>query len=944
MADYFDKNKTARDNIEYMQQIIKSPDFLDDQKYPPQERKKVYASIYAVRNASNVLPNKPKTLNVPVPENLFNSYLQQTMNAPSFDRFIQQQGTRMTQIMTNGHGGLAEREYRNYIVGQPKLSVDAPPRYMPSARERIENVKGKLLSQQPTSEEAIVSYAEIFRARRSVGAVHGKNVKTTLPLVIGGYFAPAYNNHPDLSTSNTFRGFVNEKGRELHASMTARHTHGGEAENMYKDYVKGLDHIAEDVPNFYMPQAGERIEALKEKVKGANFSALEPDQQNAIYTEIFATRLAVDAVRGNGKSLQVGLDSAKFKAAHENLMDNPAFQSFLASADRNKLRQVCGTNRGHAGELEDMFKEHILKMDSIPEKTPEKFMPNANKRIEALQDKIKSPAYQMLEPEERTNLFIELMATRNAVNVERGKGKTLEVQVDPKKLKEEREALEKDTTFMEFVRTNPDIVKNAATKGHGGAIEDAYKDHIKNMDHIPETTNEKFMPTAYDHIEAINKKIKSNDYEMMSDEKKTELFAEIIATRTAVGAERKKPDTLKKTFNAKEMNKTYSNLTKLPAFKNFVRLNSALAKSDALSGHGGAVEDRFKEYVKNLDHIPEGIPDKYMPTALERTEILKAKIANCNDPTRVKVMTQELIATRMAVNSTMGNKDSLKGQIQPDKLKEAYDNLEKNETFKSYQEAKGMQGLKAVTDKWLDHGGNLEKDYMKHVVDKTVEADGIIPKGIDNRHKPLPNDLNDRLKKELGDAAKMTDQNLEAQKDHVTRKIATAMCMKRINIENSTETGKKNQMDHAELEKSVNKLMRSNKFKNMINTMGLKNAAQKASKGVTKIFADFNKAPDRAPLGQEPELVAQNQVQLNLENQNPQVNNQNVQPQPVNNQNVQPQPVNNQNVQPNNQRLNYNLAAENPQVNQRRNSLQPRQIVNNRQPQPQAPGLGGPHP
>lgn len=319
------------------------------------------------------------------------------------------------------------------------------------------------------------------------------------------------------------------------------------------------------------------------------------------------------------------------------------------------------------------------------------------------------------------------------------------------------------------------------------------------------------------------------------------------------------------------MNKTFNSLKNNQAFKTFVEQGGDAVKDAALSGHGGLVEEKFKEFILNLDHIPENIPEKYMPTALERTEKLKSKIASCNDPERVKVMTQELIATRMAVNSTMGKKDTLKVPLKADKLNAEYKKLGENETFKSYQNMKGIDGLKTMADK-RGHGGELEKDYMKHVVDKTVQAYGIIPKGIDNRHKPMPNELNERLKKELGDASKLSPEHLHENEANI---------------------------------------------KNMINDMGLKNAALKASKGVTKIFADFNKASDINPFVQPaPALQVQNQAQLNLQQQD----------QPVVNNVIQPQNNNNV-IRPQNNNNQANPQLNNNNQNQpRRNSYQPRQM------------------
>ena len=187
-----------------MQNIINSPDFQNNEKYPVQEKKKIYASIYATRMAVNALPGKAKTLDVSVPQDYFNSYLDQMMKSTAFEEFIQQNGhQRIQQLATNGHGGIAEREFRTFVARRSKLDPTVPGRYMPSARGRIDTLKTNLLSMQPTSEEAITAYSEIFRARRSVGAIHGKNVKTTLPLIIGGGASANYAQVPDLSQSNT---------------------------------------------------------------------------------------------------------------------------------------------------------------------------------------------------------------------------------------------------------------------------------------------------------------------------------------------------------------------------------------------------------------------------------------------------------------------------------------------------------------------------------------------------------------------------------------------------------------------------------------------------------------------------------------------------------------------------------------------------------------------
>ena len=55
MADYLDTNKTARQNIEAMQNIINSPDFQNNEKYPVQEKKKIHISIILRRIILKIL-------------------------------------------------------------------------------------------------------------------------------------------------------------------------------------------------------------------------------------------------------------------------------------------------------------------------------------------------------------------------------------------------------------------------------------------------------------------------------------------------------------------------------------------------------------------------------------------------------------------------------------------------------------------------------------------------------------------------------------------------------------------------------------------------------------------------------------------------------------------------------------------------------------------------
>ena len=109
MADYFKANLDAKKNIEELQKIINSASFYNDEEYPARERKKIFATLFALRATVNAVRKKPATLEMNVNPEAMKANVQALMKNKSFDSFIKDKGLNaMKDLTVAGHGGAAE--------------------------------------------------------------------------------------------------------------------------------------------------------------------------------------------------------------------------------------------------------------------------------------------------------------------------------------------------------------------------------------------------------------------------------------------------------------------------------------------------------------------------------------------------------------------------------------------------------------------------------------------------------------------------------------------------------------------------------------------------------------------------------------------------------------------------------------------------------------------
>ena len=679
---------------------------------------KVYADIFAYRASCDAVRKEKSTLKVPVNVEKEQAVHASLIQSESFKSFVKAQGhAQMKKMLTTGHGGAAEDSFQDYILQQDKLPADVPIRYMPKAKDRIEQQQKKLEGLDAKSKEAAAIYAEIFRARQAVGATRGKAASLE-PKIEPDSYAKA----PDLSGSATFQSFVQEKGTELKAALASGKGHGGAGEDLFKDYVLNLERIPADVPMAYAPEAKERCETLQKQMQ----SAADFKKRNVIYNELMATRESVGAVRGKKSSLETTVDPAALQKAYTKWESCATFQSYLREHDAEAREALL---KGHGGALGDKFEEHVKNLDHIPADVPEESMPEAKDRLEAIQAKFKDVDYFNSTDERKLVLAAEIMGTRDAVGAERGKKSSLEKKIDPKKLQERCKKWSDCKAFQDFVKNEGAKVYDGAVAGHGGALGDKFTEYLVSRDELEADIPAEFMPTAQVRTEALQKKIRENGGSPAQNQK---LYAELMATRSAVDAVRGKKGSLEPQLDPAKLDAERKQLTESDAFKAFIADpgQAAVIQNAALAGHGGALEDSFKDYVRSMAVIPANTPARYMPKALERAEGLQQQIRENKFPEEGKRTAAfvELMATREAVGAVRGKKDSLDKVIDPEALQKAREKWNACETFRNYV-ADNYEAQEGAT---AGHGGALMDKFKEYVKDQDYLPEDLPEEVIPN--------------------------------------------------------------------------------------------------------------------------------------------------------------------------------------------------------------------
>ena len=710
------------DTINNIQKGLKSKEF---NTVSHNGKKQMYAELFASRSAADAQRGKKSSLKVAVDTQMWEQRRNELIQSSSFQGFLEQQGhEKMKELLLEGHGGAAEDAFHDYVMTYATLPSDVPDRYMPTAKERITQQQKKLETLNPESNEALACYAEIFRTRRAVEAVRKKGA-TVEGKINGQKYAQA----PDLLNNQVFRDFVMDNGQEFHKAVTSGN--GGAGEEMFEKHLINLDHIPQNAPAAYMPTAYDHLESLKAKLKKDGSTK----ENAARLTEVMATRQAIRAVRKQEDSLKHQLSPAELHQAYEEWSNCATFQNYVRD---HEAEAVSAGAEGHGGLLQDKFREHVMQLDHIPGDVPEGYMPTAYDHLEQLKKKLASESdYMKYSPERKLDLMAEIMASRQVVKAVRKDSDSLKKRLNPKQLDEAHKKWANCKAFKEYVQsTDPKIqmeIREAAHSGHGGALGDKFRDYVTNRGILDEDIPDEFMPSALTRTASLVKKIKEGPE--LSKEEKTALYTELMASRASVEAVRGKSKTLEKPIDGKKLKEAREALQNSSTFKNFIN-NEDLAneiREAAIEGHGGALEEKFQEHVLDMDHIPEDVPQRYMPTALKRVDKLSEKIKGINYPLEEQEIDlfAEMMGTRQAVGAEGTKEGPLKVDINPKKLQPAVKQWKDCKSFRDFV-AENEDAKKAALE---GHGGALAEKFKEHIksMDRLPEdaPDAMIPTALE---------------------------------------------------------------------------------------------------------------------------------------------------------------------------------------------------------------------
>ena len=205
-------------------------------------------------------------------------------------------------------------------------------------------------------------------------------------------------------------------------------------------------------------------------------------------------------------------------------------------------------------------------------------------------------------------------------------------------------------------------------------ISEDIRDNIIEIEERKEKLENEKLYYAINYIDEIKAEYKQNPQKFKSEIGYPKNFIlSIMAARDISDARRNEPSTLRKGMMTKsEISARVEYLLDNPAFNNFVIhmqqpeiLAKAESKAMSTPGHGGKVDDMFKEFLANQ---PAGQMNnderikRYMPSALQRIDALKKQAREAMAGNRsdvVRTAAAEILLLRNAVQSERGKKSSL---------------------------------------------------------------------------------------------------------------------------------------------------------------------------------------------------------------------------------------------------------------------------------------------
>ncbi len=405
-----------------------------------------------------------------------------------------------------------------------------------------------------------------------------------------------------------------------------------EAERKEKQQQKAAD--VWDYEEGETPTARAYIDALRRKIGDPAFLTMDKEKQNKLLMAVLAARMAVNAERNKGGTLDVPLTKEAFMDAYDRVTDSAGINEYLNTFTGN-LMQERMMLPGHGGVFMDDLKRDFRVREIGANFAPKYFMPTA---LEMTEDRIQHIRTQDNDAsdDELFDDIAHIIAARMAVNAERNNKGKLNEKVDAYYFRENLAQLKRDDTLKQFIKDNRQtLIALSKQRGHGGAMEDLYRKHLAAMDRIPEDVPQYLMPTVHERVKALQGKIESRAFRTLSVEEQKKVYKELFVARMAGDVvQRSKADTKAHLSPSKYQRAADSllNNKELDTWLGTVIANGK-ASEYALKGHAGHLERRFIDAMSSRrKRFEPNIPNRYKSGQYPNTEKSQGTEINADVP------------------------------------------------------------------------------------------------------------------------------------------------------------------------------------------------------------------------------------------------------------------------------------------------------------------------
>ena len=440
------------------------------------------------------------------------------------------------------------------------------------------------------------------------------------------------------------------------------------------------------------------------------------------------THIEIEAGRGDQD-----IDFEYITVKGREMKQRPAFRIFIDELNNEGAMNVCKDPTVFL-ELMEKLEADLEKEQEQETKEPEK---EEEKTEEKTEEKVEEKDGETVE-EKKTEEIVEEKKTEETVEEKKTEEiveeKKTEETVEEKKTeniiseKGSEEEIGESESYVPLY-TERDISKDEEEiekMNFGFTVLDA--DDFASLEEMKKTPAKTLLEDVKAEAKAkIEANQRSGFNSVLDHQDLQKITTRILAIRMVADAKRHDSNSLGKGLTEAEIREAEQNLLRNPHYKEFLRGTGKYSDTfdklhaNILEGHGGRVEDVFRNYLKEL---PAGELDNsdpalqhFMPTAAERIEALqeqaKAKRKEKRFPAREAA---EIVVLRNLVHAEKGKKSSLQKPIPTTgSLQNDVDSLYQDNRFYLATDHKKVYDAMVA-----GHGGGLIEQVYK--VDEYVRA------------------------------------------------------------------------------------------------------------------------------------------------------------------------------------------------------------------------------